>query len=76
LLALAMLPRPAATAFLLDLVATGSPEAAVLALSALKIQRHDPALRKQLAVVVRRNGGRVLIEKFEKEFSLDEESDS
>jgi HEAT repeat protein len=74
LLALAMLHRPAATAFLLDLVATGSPEAALLALSALKIQRHDPALRKQLAAVVRQNGGQVLIEKFEKEFPPGEES--
>jgi HEAT repeat protein len=76
LLALAMLHRPAATAFLLDLVATGSKESASLALAALKIQRHDPAVRQQLAAVVRQNGSRALAAQFEKEFPPDEESDA
>jgi HEAT repeat protein len=68
LLALAMLRLPAATDFLLELVA-GEPEAtAIRALSALLIHRHDPRLRERLEAAVRRHGGRGLLARFEREF--------
>jgi HEAT repeat protein len=68
LLALAMLRLPAATDFLLEIVA-GDPESTALrALSSLLIHRHDPRLQERLEDAVRKHGGQNLRARFEREF--------
>ena len=68
LLALAMLRLPAATDFLLELVADEPEATSIRALSALLIHRHDPRLRERLEAAVRKHGGRGLLARFEREF--------
>ena len=68
LLALAMLRLPAATDFLLELVADEPEPTSIRALSALLIHRHDPRLRERLEAAVGKHGGRGLRAQFEREF--------
>ena len=68
LLAMVMLRLPAATDFLIDLVATGPEPAALAALSTLKIHAHDPKLRQRIAEVIQQRNTPVLRTRFEKDF--------
>jgi hypothetical protein len=57
LLAIAILRRPAATDYLVELVATSGEETtAGEALSALRIYKEDPRLRERVAESVRERG--------------------
>jgi HEAT repeat protein len=66
-LAMAMLRVPAATGFLLELVATGEGMTSSAALSALLIHRYDPGLRELIASAVQKSGSRILHETFERD---------
>ena len=68
LLALAMLRLPAATDFLLEVVATEHESTALQALGSLLIHRHDARLRERLAAAVQKNGSRALRVKYDREF--------
>lgn len=68
LLALAMLRLPAATDFLLEIVAHDAESTSIRALSALQIHRHDPRLLERLEAAVRKHGGPTLRARFEREF--------
>jgi HEAT repeat protein len=68
LLALAMLRLPAATDFLIDLVASGPEPAALAALSALKIHAHDPRLRQRVEELVQNRQAPALTTKFARDF--------
>jgi HEAT repeat protein len=72
LLALAMLRLPAATDFLLELVAVEPETTAIRALSALLIHRHDTRLRERLGEAVRKHGGRSLLARFQRDFRSDD----
>ena len=63
--AMAMLRLPAATEFLLEIVATGPETVASAALSALMIYRYDPTLRERIADAVRKSSSRTLRARFE-----------
>jgi HEAT repeat protein len=67
LLAMAMLRLPAATDFLLELVAAKPEATALKALSALLIYRHEPKLRERLAEAVQKSGSRALKAKLDGE---------
>jgi HEAT repeat protein len=67
LLAMAMLRLPAATDFLLELVAAKPESIALKALSALLIYRHEPKLQESLAEAVQKSGSRKLKAKLEGE---------
>lgn len=69
LLGLAMLRIPAAADFLFELVASGSEQDALDALSALKIQAHDPRTRERIAEVIQRRNAPALRARFEKDFT-------
>lgn len=64
LLAVAMLRASAAIDFLLDLVAEGPEPSARMALSALKIHRHDPKLVERAERAVLQSGNRAIQEAF------------
>jgi HEAT repeat protein len=68
LLAIAMLRVPAAIDSLLELVASDSEAAAVMAISALKMHNYDPRLCERLAYIVRERGSRTLQARFERDF--------
>lgn len=68
LLAIAMLRTSSAVDFLLALVAGESEPSARMALSALKIHRHDPALVDRVARAVAKNGRPVVRAHFETGF--------
>jgi HEAT repeats len=68
LLAMVMLRLPAATEFLVELVATGPEAAALAALSALKIHSHDSRLRQRIAEVIQQRNAPALRARFEKDF--------
>ena len=69
LLAIAILRRPAATDFLIELVATAEEEStASEALSALRIFKEDPRLRDRLAEAVRERRSPITQAAFEREF--------
>ncbi len=69
LLAIAILRRPAATDYLIELVATAEEETmAGEALSALRIYKEDPRLRERVAEVVRERGSPRVQAAFEREF--------
>jgi HEAT repeat protein len=72
LLAMAMLRLPAATDFLLEVVATEHESTALQALGSLLIHRHDPRLRERLAAAVQKNNRRALRAKFERDFPTDD----
>ena len=65
--AMAMLRLPAATEFLLGIVASGTENTASAALSALMIYRYDPTLRERIADAVRKSGSRTLHARFERD---------
>ena len=71
LLAMVMLRLPAATDFLLELVATAPEPSALAALSALKVHAHDPRLRPRIAEAVQRRNTPALVTRFEREFQAD-----
>lgn len=56
LLAIAILRRPGATDYLIELVASESEPTAMAALSALRIFKSDPRLRERIEEVVRQRG--------------------
>jgi hypothetical protein len=69
LLAIAILRRPAATDYLIELVATAEEETtAGEALTALRIYKEDPRLRERVAEVVRGRGSSRVQAAFEREF--------
>src|SRR5208283_3937636 len=70
LLAMVMLRLPAATEFLIDLVATGPEAASLAALSALKIHAHDTKLRQRIAAVIQQKNTPSLRARFEKDFRI------
>jgi HEAT repeat protein len=72
LLAIGILRQPAATDFLLELIASGSEPTAFAALSVLKIYKHDPHLRARIAKLVGEKGSRTLQARFERDFRTDE----
>lgn len=72
LLAVAILRRPAAIDFLLELVASGSDQTAVAALAALKIHRFDPPLRERIARVIGERNDPALRAVFDRDFPSDE----
>jgi hypothetical protein len=72
LLAIAILRRPSATDYLIELVASDSEPTATAALSALKIYKHDPHLRERIAKRVHESGSPALQARFERDFRSDE----
>jgi len=72
LLAVAMLRASAAIDFLLDLVAEGPEPSARMALSALKIHRHDPKLVERVERAALQSGNRAVQEVFESGFRREE----
>jgi len=68
LLAMVMLRLPAATEFLIELVATGPEPASLAALWALKIHSHDTKLRQRIAEVIQQRNTPSLRARFEKDF--------
>ena len=70
LLAMVMLRLPAATEFLIELVATGPEAASLAALSALKIHAHDSRLRQRIAEVIQQRNAPSLWARFEKDFRI------
>jgi HEAT repeat protein len=67
LLAIAMTRLPAATEFLMTILAGDNRPAALAALSALAIHRHNPAIKERVAAVVR-TGDAAMQERFKKKF--------
>jgi hypothetical protein len=72
LLAIAILRRPVAIDFLLELVASEPEPTAIAALAALKIYNHDPHLRARIAALVHERGSPALQSRFDREFRPDE----
>jgi hypothetical protein len=67
LLAIAILRRPAATDYLMELVASEEEPEAIAALSALRIFKGDPRLREQIAKVVQGRGSPKLQARFDRD---------
>jgi HEAT repeat protein len=72
LVALTLLRLPAATDFLLELVANESEAVAAAALAALVRHRYDDRLRERIAAAVARNGRPALQTYFDKRFTVEE----
>jgi hypothetical protein len=72
LLAIGILHRPAATDYLMDLIASGSEPNAIAALSVLTIYKHDPALRVRIAKLVQERGSPELQARSQRDFRMDE----
>jgi HEAT repeat protein len=72
LLALAILRRPIAVDFLIELVASEPEATALAALSALKIYKYDPPLRERIAQRVQERESRSLQTAFDRDFRSDE----
>ncbi len=68
LLAIAMTRLPAAFDFLIDILTTGDPAAAMATLSALVIHRHNDAIKTRIAATLAARGDAVLLERFRKKF--------
>ena len=68
LLAIAITRLPAAMDFLLEVLAKDNQTAALAALAALAIHKHNPAVRERIAAVVAQRGVAGLRERFAKEF--------
>lgn len=68
LLAIAILCRPGATDYLTDLVASEAEPIAIEALSALRISKGDPRLRKRVEGLVRERGSARLRACFDRDF--------
>jgi hypothetical protein len=69
LLALAILRRPVAIDYLMELVASETESTAIAALSALRIYKDDPRLREQVAKVVQERGSRAIQAAFDRDFN-------
>ena len=72
LVALALLRQPAANAFLLALVASGSSADADAALAALAVHHYDVRIREQAGAAVAQSGNKDLQALFEKRFQAEE----
>jgi hypothetical protein len=72
LLAVAMLRDPEAVELLLALVGSEDERHGLMALSALKIHRHDDRLRERVAQAVAARDSRTLRERFDREFRADD----
>jgi HEAT repeat protein len=70
--ALALLRLPAATDYLLTVLADPSPAVARAALSALAVQRYDPRVCERAAAVVAQKGDAALQALYEKRFRMNE----
>jgi HEAT repeat protein len=68
LLAIAILRRPAAIDYLVEIVATEPEPMAAAALTALRIYKQDPRLRERVGAAVRERGSSALTAGFEREF--------
>ena len=68
LLAIAILRRPGATDYLMELVASEAEPTAIAALSALRIFKSDPRLRERIAELVRERGSPKLRACFDRDF--------
>ena len=71
LLAIALLRRPNATDYLLELVASNTEETAIAVLSTLKIYKNDPHLRDRIAKLVHERKSGELQTFFDRAFRLD-----
>ena len=71
-LAIAILRRPLATDYLMELVASESEPTAIAALSALAIHKYDPRLHEQIAKLVRERRSPALQARFDHDFRSDE----
>jgi HEAT repeat protein len=69
LLAISMLRLPAALDFLVHVVSNEEQSSALTALSALRIHRHNDALKQRVAAAVAQRGDAVLTARFEKKFN-------
>jgi len=72
LLAIAILRRPGATDYLLELVASEAEPTAIAALSALRIFKSDPRLRERIAKLVHERGSPKLQACFERDLGPSE----
>jgi HEAT repeat protein len=72
LLAIAILRRPGATDYLIELVAREPEPTALAALSVLRIHKSDPRLREQIEKVVRERGSPRLHACFDRDLGVDE----
>jgi len=72
LLAIAMMRLPAAIDFLVELVESDSEKTALAAMSALKFHAYDLKLRERLALIVKKNGSRSILSRFERDFRADD----
>jgi HEAT repeat protein len=70
LLAIAMTRLPAAIEFLLPILAGDNQTAALAALSALAIHRHNPVIKERVAAIARQ-GDAAMQERFKKKFEKD-----
>jgi HEAT repeat protein len=75
LLGISMLRLPAATDYLLEIVAAAPETDALAALSALKIHNYDQRLRPRIAEVIRKRGSKTLQSRFERDFPAEGSSD-
>ena len=73
LLAIAILRRPAAIDYLMELVASESEPTAIAALSALRIYKDDPRLRERIAKLVHERGSPTLQARFDRDFRSDDD---
>jgi len=73
LMALAIMRLPAATDYLMSLVADAPPKTAAMAISALAMHRYDERLRERIAAVVTHRSDKNLHSLFERKFRLREE---
>jgi HEAT repeat protein len=69
LLAISMTRLPAALEFLFEVLAADRQAAALAALSALAIHRHNESIHERVAAVVAQKGDAVLQERFKKKFA-------
>jgi HEAT repeat protein len=69
-LAISLLRLPSAMDFLIDVLAGESREAALAALSALAIHRHNEPLRARIAVAVAKRGETALQMRFDQKFTV------
>jgi HEAT repeat protein len=70
-LAIAILRRPGAIDYLMDLVASESEPTAIAALSALRIYKDDPRLRERIAKLVHDRGSPMLQTWYDREYGQD-----
>jgi HEAT repeat protein len=72
LLAIAVLRRPGAIDYLMELVASESEPTAIAALAALKIYKDDPRVRERIVKLVHEKASQTLQARFDRDFRSDE----